>query len=116
MNITLPWPDHDLHPNARIIWQIKQLRVREAREYAKYFTLSTINDMTEYPGSIKIIYTFYPPNKAHRDLDNMIANMKPALDGIMDGLRTNDNQIIMISAIWGAVIKGGAVVVEITAA
>ena len=113
MKIEFQWPARDLHPNARIIWQVKQLRVKEARTEAYWLTQVQPGDMLAYPGKMQICYTFYPPNKAHRDLDNMIANMKSALDGVMDALGTNDSQIVRVVGEWGKVVKGGAVVMEV---
>jgi Holliday junction resolvase RusA-like endonuclease len=115
LTLTLPWPDHDLSPNARILWQVKQSHIRVAREYAKFATYATETALQAFSGSMTVEYTFCPPNKAHRDLDNLIANMKSSLDGVMDGLQTNDNQIVSISAKWGDVVKGGAVDVVVKA-
>jgi len=34
--------------------------------------------------------TFYPPDKRHRDADNMIASMKAGFDGVADALKVDD--------------------------
>jgi crossover junction endodeoxyribonuclease RusA len=39
---------------------------------------------------IRLKITFYPPDKRHRDADNMVAAIKSGLDGLADALRVND--------------------------
>jgi hypothetical protein len=113
MSVTLSfsWPDHDLHPNARIIWQVKAKRVGEARASSYWTTKGndTRWELSNFIGDMEVLYTFCPPDRAHRDLDNLIANMKPYLDGVMDALQTNDSQIKRVIGEWGPVCKGGRV-------
>jgi len=45
-------------------------------------------------GKIPITVTFYPPDKRHRDADNMVASIKAGLDGVADGLKINDRQFL----------------------
>jgi crossover junction endodeoxyribonuclease RusA len=45
-------------------------------------------------GKIPIEITFYPPDKRHRDADNMVASIKAGLDGIADALKVNDRQFL----------------------
>jgi crossover junction endodeoxyribonuclease RusA len=113
--ITFPWPNHDLHPNARVIWQVKQLRVKTARKDGYWLTMAceTRWAFTGFVGAMEVLYTFHSPNKAHRDIDNLIANMKPTLDGVMDALGTNDNQVKRVIGEWGPVVKGGEVVMTL---
>lgn len=115
LTLTLPWPARQLHPNDRVVWQVKQSHIRTAREFAFYATQATETALRGFTGSMTVEYTFNPPNRAHRDLDNLIACEKSSLDGIMQGLGTNDNQIVKVSARWGDVVKGGSVDVVIGA-
>ena len=63
MNVVfLPWPPKELSPNASIHWA-KKAKFKKA---------------------------FYPPDKRHRDADNMVAAIKSGLDGLADALMVND--------------------------
>lgn len=57
--------------------------------------------------------TFYPPNKKRRDLDNVYASMKSAVDGMCQGLNIDDSQIRRVTLEWGGVIALGAVELEL---
>ena len=45
-------------------------------------------------GKIPIEVTFYPPDKRHRDADNMVASIKAGLDGLADALKVNDKNFL----------------------
>jgi crossover junction endodeoxyribonuclease RusA len=55
---------------------------------------------------------FYPPSKRRMDMDNAIASMKAALDGMADGLGCDDS-LFRLSAEWGDSV-GGQVVVSVS--
>jgi len=62
-------------------------------------------------GKIEIEITFYPPDKRHRDADNMVASIKAGLDGIADALRVNDKRFLPVFKFKEEVL--GMVVIEI---
>jgi crossover junction endodeoxyribonuclease RusA len=62
-------------------------------------------------GPIAVAITFRPPDKRARDLDNMLAAIKPHLDGVADALHVNDARFVLTIA-RGEPHKGG--VVEVT--
>jgi crossover junction endodeoxyribonuclease RusA len=51
---------------------------------------------------------FHPPDRRHRDLDNMLASIKSGLDGVADAWGVNDREF-KISLSVGNVIKLGVV-------
>jgi crossover junction endodeoxyribonuclease RusA len=55
--------------------------------------------------------TFCPPTNRARDLDNLIASMKPALDGMAAALGVNDSTFRFTAEI-GEIVPGGRVIVE----
>jgi crossover junction endodeoxyribonuclease RusA len=57
---------------------------------------------------------FYPPDRRHRDMDNMFAAMKAGLDGLADALHFNDKGFKVTLDV--ADDTGAKVVVEIRGA
>jgi crossover junction endodeoxyribonuclease RusA len=60
---------------------------------------------------INVTLTFYPPDRRHRDMDNMLASCKAGLDGLSDAIGVDDSK-------WTLTIKkadeiGGMVKVSI---
>lgn len=120
MSITLelPFPDSHLMPNAarRLDWRAKAAYAQTARGTAKY---EAYNAKPRYdfalPKEQRLALTlrFYPPNRKDRDLDNLLAAMKPSLDGICDSLEIDDKMFCPIVLEWGEIVKGGKVVIEI---
>ena len=92
MTIVLPWPPKDLSPNARIHWS-KLAKAKKAYR-TECFMQSRIAGYTSqsFPAGSKLAVSlvFYPPDKRHRDQDNMLAAMKSGMDGIADCLGIDD--------------------------
>jgi len=57
-------------------------------------------------------YTFCPPDKRARDLDNVLAAMKAGNDGLVDAMGIDDSRW-GLSVQWGEVVKGGEVRVTV---
>lgn len=95
MNITLPWPPSGLNPNKRLHYRVKG-PITKAYRYACF--MLTKQAMQAQPltlsaeGKIELWIDFYPPDKRHRDDDNMIASFKAGRDGIADALGINDRR------------------------
>ena len=84
--IILPYPNPVLMPNrkhGRHWASVQQAKVK-ARQEA--FLLSGSLNYTG--GGLKI--TFYTPDARKRDLDNLLAAMKPALDGMAKAIGVDD--------------------------
>ena len=111
LTITLPWPDPALSPNSRDRWgKIKAVSI--ARNYAYLLAC----EQPEYIGAgvpLMVVMQFNPPDNKHRDLDNMIAMMKSAVDGICLAKGCNDHQIQEIRAVRLAVVQGGRVTIGV---
>lgn len=94
--IILRTPSKALSPNARVHWAVKSRATKEYRETAKL-------KAKEYPATYRgfpwpkatVKCEFYFRTKHRRDLDNLIASMKPAFDGLADaGIVANDSDFI----------------------
>lgn len=115
IEITLPWPDKRLSPNARVHWAVKAKLVKEARHIGKINALTT----PSAPPNLmlfkdqKITYIFHPPTKHKRDDDNFKAMMKSFRDGVADAYNIDDNRFHTQPAEWGEVVKGGKVVLRL---
>lgn len=109
--ITLPWPDPRLSPNAREdrrrIADVRKAQKDQAFWLAKKARMQ-FPHLSQQP---HVRVTFHPPDKRRRDLDNMLASVKSALDGV--ALATGvDDSLWGLTIIKGPVTKGGAVVIE----
>jgi hypothetical protein len=52
-----------------------------------------------------------PPSKRHVDADNLLASLKPAIDGIAMAVRVDDRRWSFASIKIGEPVKGGQVVI-----
>lgn len=91
--VVLPWPHRYLSPNSRVIWQAKYQVSTRARTLARLVTLERVGcGFKARPENSRINVTLvaHAYDKRKRDEDNLIASMKPYLDGIADALGVND--------------------------
>lgn len=89
--ITMPWPDRNLHPNARVHFRALAAAKKQARSDA-YWLAEKARIQVPSDGSIIVALGFHAPDNRRRDLDGMFASMKAALDGISDALGIDDNR------------------------
>ena len=84
--IILPYPNPALMPNRKHgrHWASVQKEKVKARQEA-YLLSGSLNYTG---GGLKI--TFYTPDARKRDLDNLLAAMKPALDGMAQAIGVDD--------------------------
>lgn len=98
MKIVLPWPSRALSPNSRAHWRRKASAVAVARADANWITKASHGfagaqkSVCANEDPIPVTMTFYPPDKRHRDDDNMIGSAKALRDGIADALGVNDRR------------------------
>lgn len=92
MEVTLPFPPSALSPNARLHWS-KRSKAAKAYRHACY-VLALEADLRAVPweGDIHVWIDFYPPDRRHRDDDNMVAAFKSGRDGLADALKVNDKR------------------------
>lgn len=109
--ITLPWPPADLTPHAKGGWRPKAKATKSYREQA--FWLSKAAKVPCNPNAV-LTFTYHPPNRARRDVQNMPGRLKAAIDGIADAMRCDDHGFRpRFPDHFGEVRPGGAIVVEV---
>lgn len=108
----LPWPSKDLSPNARCHWRKKSKAAKAYRAASHILCRQAWIKSPE--GKVLLSLEFIPPDKRRRDLDNLLASCKNALDGIADALGIDDSRFVPQLHMSEEITKGGAVRVRIT--
>lgn len=85
----LAWPPMALNPNARVHFMKLAAAKKSYREDCAWQAHNQGARRIEAE-KLKLRITFVPPDRRHRDLDNMLASIKSGLDGIADVLGVND--------------------------
>ena len=112
MIVYLPWPSRILSPNARAHWSGIARAKRKARIDAYYLARAERPSLTMTAPLVSI--DFLPPDNRRRDLDNLIASMKAALDGISDAIGCDDHTFRLAAKMGPAKPPYGAVIVTVT--
>ena len=99
--INLDWPPKETHPNARPHWAVKAKAAKNYRAQSYLATKSQMDQPYKDDGPIDLHVVFYPQTKRKRDLDNLIAAIKPGIDGLADALKINDNRFQYLVAKLG---------------
>lgn len=106
--VVLPWPPKELSPNSVLHWAKKSKKKKEYRTACWALTLEAKLKASKGDEKIDLEITFCPPDKRHRDADNMIASIKSGLDGVADALNVNDRRFlpkfIFTESVMGMVI------------
>lgn len=110
-DIILPWPPASLSGHAKGHWRSKAAVTAKHREWARRATLAEGSLGIPMDGDIRVIVTFYPPNR-RGDRVNFANRMKPYFDGIADALKVNDSRFLPTYH-FREPVKGGQVVVSI---
>lgn len=117
--MTLPFPHADLMPNRKNGRHWGQTQSVKSRAYSDAYALTyqamqggAFADVT---GRVPVVLTFHAPDKRHRDLDNLLAASKAALDGVAAALHMDDREFEPVTIKRGKVGSPGALVVEIGA-
>ncbi len=117
MKIELPWPDPSLAPNRKNghHWGSTQAAKTRRLADARLLTLAAMRQQDYMPpsGAISLSLTFCPPDKRRRDLDNLLAAMKPDFDGVSQALGVDDQLFEPLTLRRGEPVKGGRVVLEV---
>ena len=118
MTVTLGWPSRALSPNVRTHWATLARAKKAARLEGFCDAMSALRYMKPWylkdAKDIRIQVTFIPPNARRRDMDNLIASIKPHLDGISDAIGIDDSQWIWAAPVIAKPEKPGRVVVTLT--
>lgn len=83
--IEFAWPSPDLNQNNTAKWP-KINAAREARAMAKGLAAHVSPDPRA-----RLVFSFFPPDRRRRDIQNMPGIMKPYIDGIADAMGVDDN-------------------------
>lgn len=110
--VFLPWPDKKLSPNARVHWAQLAKAKKNAKTTAFYCVKAAGIDRIEAE-SLSVRYSFFPPSRRAYDLDNLVASMKAAADGIAAAIGIDDSKWNIAISPRGPVEKNGMVKVDI---
>lgn len=111
VEITLPWPDACLSPNARGSWRKKAQAVKA---YRKACAEAAWQQGVNPTSGLRVdLITFCPPDARAHDDDNLIARFKSGRDGLADALGVDD-KTFRPSYATGAKKPGGAVRVTLS--
>lgn len=108
-SVLLPYPDKDLNPNKRLNPHVKAKVFKAAKNEA--YTLAEKAGLRGIQQR-RLRLLFSPPDRRRRDLDNMHASMKAALDGIALAIGCDDSEFCPIIIDRAPPVKGGSVLVE----
>jgi crossover junction endodeoxyribonuclease RusA len=112
MKLELAWFDPCLAPNRQKGgWRKKSAARKTQRTYACLIASTIQNKPHGEVLAVNIV--FHPPDRRKRDLDNCLAAMKGAMDGIADALQVDDRIFRPITIDFGKVTKGGKIIIEI---
>ena len=102
VSLDLPWPPAALNPNrARSLhWTARHGAAKQyrsdcfltAKARTGWLRRNKAPVPMPLPAPVSATVTFWMPDRRRRDLDNLLAAMKPAWDGLVDaGLLADDN-------------------------
>lgn len=116
ITISLPWPDAKLNPNRNkgLHWGATSALRKSARDGAYLIAADAVAKGALFPSLLlPLTITFIQPDRRARDRDNLLAALKPSLDGLADALGVNDAcfEPVTIRREYGA--KPGSVRIQI---
>lgn len=116
IEIILPFPDPKLNPNRSkgTHWAVTTKARKQARETAFWLTKAAVAGGQQLSG-LSLGIVFVQPDRRARDRDNLLAALKPSLDGIADALGVNDSHFEPITLRREYGKPPGAVRVEVGA-
>lgn len=90
--VTFPWMPKALNPNQRLHWSAKSKAAKAYRMTCFTLALEAGLRGVDWEGDIHLWIDYFPPDRRHRDQDNMIASCKALFDGLADALSVNDKR------------------------
>lgn len=91
IELTLPWPPKALSPNARTHWR-KKAPITKAYKEVCWALCKEAGMVAPDSPRIALWVDFYPPDRRHRDDDNLVASFKAGRDGIALALGIDDKR------------------------
>ena len=107
-----PWPPRELSPNARVHFMALSRVKKRYRADCGMLALLYGQKVRGADG-FNVTLTFHPPDRRHRDDDNLEASFKSGRDGIAEALGVDDRKWTVTRAPLGEPVPGGCVMVEI---
>jgi crossover junction endodeoxyribonuclease RusA len=97
MLIEIPWPPKELHPNARVHWAARSRKAKDYKECCYVLARRELIRLkrSDFGEKVNLDIKFYPPDRRRRDLDNCIASIKYAIDGIAMALGVDDSNFTL---------------------
>lgn len=112
-SVNLPWPDARLSPNARLHWS-QAARVKKAAKRAAFYLTVEAGLKNIGAESLDARITFFPPDHRARDLDNTLASLKAAIDGVSQAVGIDDSKWVIALRPFGPVEKNGRVEIKLS--
>ena len=113
--IRLPWPDKWLSPNAANGSRKARMAAHSAKKTARRmaWALAAEQGVACLPDAA-LRFSYYPPDRRRRDVQNMPAMLKAAIDGIADAMGCDDHKFRpQFPDHFCPPVKGGCVLVEV---
>jgi len=95
VTLELPFPPRVLSPNARVHWRQKAAAAAEYREQCGWAAKEAVQRVGRLEPPVHADVTFTLPSRRRRDADNLMAMLKPAWDGLVDGGLLQDDRVGM---------------------
>lgn len=116
VKIIMPWPAKPLWQNRSSHWAKRAAAVKSYRSVAYHMALAQGLHKRSDPAAL-LAFSFHPPDLRRRDLHNMMATQKAAIDGIADAMRVDDELFrCKWPLAWDTCVTGGAVHITVTVA
>jgi len=114
IEFSLSWPDSALMPNRSIgrHWGARHSAKATAKEAAALLARKWRGVLPE-SAALAVVITLEPPDRRARDVDNLLAALKPSIDGLAQGLGINDAQICRMVIDRLAPTPGGRVTISV---
>lgn len=108
--IVLPWFNKLLNPNTKAHWAEKAIAKKKQKLDAIHITKLSIPPAPADLYHLSIL--FCPPDHRCRDIDNCLAAIKNALDGVAEACKVNDKQFRYKKIDFGDVVKNGKIIIS----
>lgn len=118
--LRISWPDKALSKNAGSPWS-KGTQIRRSKAVAaqrrEVWALALEQGVKRLRGPLRLSFTFHPPDRRRRDVQNVPEMLAGAIDGIADAHGTDDWKY---KPDWpdhfSEPVKGGCVLIEVRGA
>lgn len=116
MRIILPFPDASLMPNRKNgrHWGSTKA-VKDAAKNTAFWLAKEAMQSSRMPerDTYQLRITFMQPDKRRRDLDNLLASIKPHIDGMCSALGIDDSRFDTVTLLRGYMKGNGHVVLSV---